>query len=106
MPFESWMRFGSCGLNAGRGGMGICCQFVACAAALEGFTKIVVARIVAGARSIEKRSRRVFIAHLLDRMGLDRRCLDWTRPDWMHLDHRLVPRPRLFRSRLWCGWCL
>src|ERR1700733_15540615 len=99
LPFESSMRFGCWGWKAGRGGTGISCQLVACAAALGGCTKIA-----ADTRIIEKRSRRSFIAHLPDLAQPDRTRPDLTEPDLIPA-HRLARFPRSFRSRLSCGWC-
>src|ERR1700684_2744324 len=103
MPLDSSMRFGCCGWKAGRGAIGICCQFVVCDVALGNGTNRTAA-----ARIIEKDIRFVLIAHLADPMPVDMTELDMTEPDLTEFAlrpaRRRVLRPRRFRSRPRCGW--
>src|SRR5271168_4353253 len=104
MPLESSMRFGCCGRNAGRGGMGICCQFVAWAADLESGMDSVAARIAARIMERPIRFRFIFIAHLPDRTrpGLTEHDL---MDDALNPAHCSGPSPQRFLSRPRSGWC-
>src|ERR1700693_5669936 len=102
MPLESSMRFGCCGRKAGRGAIGICCQFVAWDAALGSGTKMRAA-----ARIIERETRFSVIARLPGPAHSVLKEPDLTEAVLQELDpipaRRLVLRRWRFRSRLRCG---